>query len=140
MHFYKIHIGDHLRVSGHCSMVEEGALLRLANIYFNRERALPVEKEQIYRLASARTASEQRAIDTVLADRFVLLDDGWHEKGFDQQISEYKTLGAKKAYAADMRWHPEKHAKPESTNADAMHLHSARSANQKPQTGNSETT
>lgn len=120
-------------------MLEEGALLRLANVYFHRERALPPDMAQIHRLTQARTLQERRAVEAVLGERFELLEDGWHEHTFDEQIADFKANSANARKAAHAM-HSKRRSKVSITDADAVHPHSERTANQKPETTNSETT
>lgn len=139
MHFYKIHIGDHLRATGHCSMLEEGALFRMANVYFDRELPLPAQKPQIYRLVGARTPSERKAVDVVLGERFDLRDDGWHERTFDEQIAAFKANSAKARYAANVM-HTNRRSALSPSDASAVHPQCIRTANQEPETKNTRTT
>jgi len=54
MNYYQHHLGDYLRDTAHLSMLEDGAYRRLIDAYYIRERPLPGELREVYRLRPAR--------------------------------------------------------------------------------------
>lgn len=86
MNYYPHHIGDYLKDTAHLTMIEDGAYRRLIDLYYLHEKALPVEKRQVYRLARATTAGERKAIDTILDEYFTQTPDGWTHTRCEEEI------------------------------------------------------
>jgi len=84
---YPRHIGDYLKDTSHLSLLEHGAYARLLDVYYTREGAIP--SDQTARLVGARTKEERAAVDSVLAEFFVMESDGWHQKRADEEIAAY---------------------------------------------------
>lgn len=139
MYFFRHHIGDHARSSRHFSVLEDGAYLRLATAYFDKEQPLPVTAEAVYRLVMAKSKEERRAVDAVLHDHFYLAADGWRNTSIDAQIAAYHANAHLARKAANARWHPSEAGMRthQARNPDVMHLHSDRTANHEPTTTNS---
>ena len=90
MNHYPKHIGDYLRDTVHLSMLEDGAYNRLIDVYYSREKPLPKDIDQCYRLARALTKDEKKAVTTVLNEFFNLKDDGFHKNRCDSEIKKYQ--------------------------------------------------
>jgi uncharacterized protein YdaU (DUF1376 family) len=70
MNYYERHLGDYARDTGHLSILEHGVYTLLLDRYYITEAGIP--ETQVYRLARAKTQEEREAVDTVLADFFIL--------------------------------------------------------------------
>ncbi|MBS3955324.1 MAG: YdaU family protein [Methylomicrobium sp.] len=70
MNYYERHLGDYARDTGHLSILEHGVYTLLLDRYYITESGIP--ETQVYRLARAKTQEERDAVDTVLADFFIL--------------------------------------------------------------------
>lgn len=90
MHYYKHHIGDYRRDTGHLSLLEHGIYRQLLDWYYLEESPIPLETHSVYRRLSARTESEMRAVDAVLSDFFTKTADGWINGRCDSEIEEYQ--------------------------------------------------
>lgn len=90
MNFFKHHIGDYASATSHLSWDEDMAYTRLMRVYYRDERSLPAEPRQVYRLTSAQSKVQRQAVDTILAEFFTKLDDGWHNKRCDEEIGQAK--------------------------------------------------
>ena len=77
MNYYQHHLGDYLRDTAHLSMLEDGAYRRLIDAYYIRERPLPGELREVYRLVRASSKQDKEAVDTVLREFFQHTPDGW---------------------------------------------------------------
>lgn len=88
MRFYRHHIGDYRAATSHLSWDEDAAYRRLLDIYYATEHPLPADVAQVCRLARATSPSQRRAVETVLREFFVLLDDGWHQKRCDDELQK----------------------------------------------------
>ena len=87
MHYYKFEIATwHLHTS-HLSLIEEAVYFRLINFYYDTETPIPVETQSVIR--RLRLTEYADIVASVLAEFFVLHDDGWHQKHCDQKIIEY---------------------------------------------------
>lgn len=127
MYYFRHLMSRHAQVAVHWSMLEEGAYLRLATAYCTRLKALPLEREQVYRLARAKEKAEQRAVDTVLAEMFERDETGWHNANLDEQIENYRAVSEGGAHAAKTRW--ERHRASRIEAAPAMRSHSDGNSN-----------
>jgi uncharacterized protein YdaU (DUF1376 family) len=95
INYYEHHLGDYVRDTTHLSMLEEGAYLRLLHQYYIREKPLPAEPKECWRLARAATKPEQKAVDYVLAQFFDLREDGFHQQRTDLEIERFRSRSAK---------------------------------------------
>lgn len=87
MHYYKFEIATwHLHTS-HLSLIEEAVYFRLINFYYDTETPIPQETQSVIR--RLRLTEYADVVASVLAEFFVLHDDGWHQKHCDQKIIEY---------------------------------------------------
>lgn len=87
MHYYKFEIATwHLHTS-HLSLIEEAVYFRLINFYYDTETPIPKETQSVIR--RLRLTEYADIVASILAEFFVLQDDGWHQKHCDQKIIEY---------------------------------------------------
>lgn len=78
MQWMRHHLGDYAKLAGHLDFVEDAALMRLLRAYLAREAALPEQVDRVQRLVSAHTEAEQRAVEAMLHEFFVLVPGrGW---------------------------------------------------------------
>ena len=66
MNFYKHYIGDFQRDTNHLSLTERGAYLALMHHYYATETPLPVELDQLCRIAGAITSAERKAVKVAM--------------------------------------------------------------------------
>lgn len=129
MKWYKHHIGDWAKDTGHLSMLESGAYARLIAVYYRTEKCLPKELPQIFKLVGCHTPQDRIAVKSVLDEFFREQSDGYHQSRCDKEIIEYQTKSEKARTSALTRW-----TKPNHANAStlAMRTHSDGNANQEP--------
>jgi len=89
MNFYEHHLGDYMRDTAHLSMLEDAAYRRLLDVYYVREKPLPVDPQECCRLARAFSPAEKSAVKAVLGEFFTLLEDGHHQARADLEIARY---------------------------------------------------
>lgn len=87
MNYYPHHIGDYTKNTAHLSMLEDGAYRRLIDMYYTREKPLPLDMQTVYRLARARTKQERIAIDAVLQEFFINTDFGFLHSRCEKEIT-----------------------------------------------------
>lgn len=75
MNFWKRHIGDYARDTGHLTLLEHGVYSVLLDRLYATER--PIPEGDVYRIARAMSRSERAAVDAVLAEFFELEAGGW---------------------------------------------------------------
>ena len=129
MHYYRHHIGDFLKDTGHLSNDQMGIYLRMLWKYYLDEKPLKDDCEGI----AFAMRSDEKTVRLILRHFFVLADDGWRHKRCDKEIVEYHNKSEKAKNSASARWN----------NTDAMRTHSERNAdaskidaNQEPITNN----
>ena len=133
MHYYRHHIGDFLKDTGHLSNDQMGVYLRMLWRYYLDEKPLKDDCESI----AFAMRSDAKTVSLILQHFFVLQDEGWRHKRCDKEISDYHEKKGKAANSANARW----------SNANAMRTHTERNAdapvldaNHKPITNNQKNT
>ena len=91
MHYYQFHIGDYRAATAHLSNEEDLAFRRLLDMYYDTEQPIPLDTQWV----SRRLRIGKEIIETVLADMFVLGDNGWRHTRCDAEIAHYHDLAAK---------------------------------------------
>lgn len=83
VHYYKRHLGDYARDTGHLTALEHGVYTLLLDWYYANERPIPPEKTE--RIARGNPQETQM----VLSEFFKLTDEGWVHGYADRVIAEY---------------------------------------------------
>lgn len=86
MNFYKHHIGDYTKKTGHLSVTEHGAYHLMLSAYYATERPLPVGKP-LYHLLRANTRLERAAVDSVSRQFWTETPDGLINGRADEEIA-----------------------------------------------------
>lgn len=89
MRHFAHNIGDYAAATAHLSFIEDAAYHRCLRRYYQDERALPGDVNQVQRLVGARTKEERQAVANVLAEFFHLEGDGYHQSRADREIETY---------------------------------------------------
>lgn len=92
MHFYEHHIGDFMRDTAHLTPVEECFYRRALDWYYANEKPLPADIKKVCRAIRAKTKQEISAVETIVAEFFILEDDGYHQSRCDREIEKYSEL------------------------------------------------
>lgn len=85
MNYYKRHIGDYMKDASHLSLLEHGIYMRLMDVYYTRESAIPVD--QAARLIGARSKDEKEALAVVVAEFFQEVDGFYKQTRCDIEIA-----------------------------------------------------
>jgi uncharacterized protein YdaU (DUF1376 family) len=84
VNFYKHHIGDYAKKTGHLSVAEHGAYLLMLHAYYGTEKPLPMG-DALYRLVRAQTKAERAAVDSVAAQFWSRTENGLvNGRAFDE--------------------------------------------------------
>lgn len=110
MFYYKHHIGDYRRDTGHLSLLEHGAYRQLLDLYYVDEKPIPNETDWVMRRLSAKTQAEKDAVLAVLSDFFTQDADGWHHKRCDFEIKAYEDKSEKNKENGKLGGRPKKKA------------------------------
>ena len=86
MHYYKRHIGDYAKDTGHLTALEHGVYTLLLDWYYTNERPIPAEKA----IRIARGNREET--ESVLSEFFHLSEEGWRHHRADREIAEYHVI------------------------------------------------
>lgn len=86
MNYYKRHIGDYMKDASHLSLLEHGVYMRLLDVYYTREVAIPVD--QAARLIGARAKDEKEALSVVLGEFFSISDGAYSQRRCDAEIAD----------------------------------------------------
>ena len=129
MHYYKHHIGDFLKDTGHLTNEQMGVYMRMLWRYYMDEKPLEDDCEGI----AFAMRSDEKTVRLLLRHFFVLTESGWAQKRCDREIKEFHYKSEKARDSANARW----------MNAKAMRTHNERNAdeskidaNQEPITNN----
>lgn len=94
MHYYKFHIGDYRRDTGHLSMLEHGIYRTLIDWHYLDEAPIPLETQSVMRRLRLGSGDEQ-SLANVLADFFEKTDEGYIQKRVLLDVQEYHGTVAK---------------------------------------------
>lgn len=124
MNYYEHHLGDYAAATAHLSWDEDMAYTRLLRAYYHHEKGIPQGQE--YRLARASTPAQRKAVDSVLAEFFSLVDGAHTQKRADEEIARYRDKQSKASASAAERWRRARAQSEGNANAppDAMRTHS----------------
>lgn len=87
MNYYRRYMGDYMRDTAHLSLTEHGAYNLLLDIYYSTGGVLTADKMGLYRICSAFTAIERKAVDSVVRQFFAVEDDMLRNKRADAEIA-----------------------------------------------------
>lgn len=129
MNYYSRNIGDYMRKASHLTLLEHGVYMRLLDVYYTRESAIP--HDQRYRLVSARTDEEREAVDLVLNEFFEQVGNEWVQYRCEDELAQYAAKSEKARVSANARWNKSGDAMPTESerNASAMHSQCGEDAN-----------
>ena len=109
MNYYSFHIGDYAAHTRHLSPMADLCYRRLLDLYYQTQRPLPLDVDEVARRIGFRNESE--IVSEVLSDFFLKSDEGFRNKRCDEEILAYqaKVESAKKAIR--IRWESESNTK-----------------------------
>jgi len=105
---------DYASKTRHLNLTEHGAYRALLDHYYLTRQPLPADLESLYRIASAMSDVEKKAVVRVSREFFENGDGVLRHDRCDEEIAEYQRWLEGKQRAANARWH-----KQSTSNADA---------------------
>lgn len=130
MHYYSFNIADYANSTQHLEPMEDLAYRRMLDLYYSKEKALPLDINEIARLIRMRTHTE--CIAVVLQDFFIKSKDGYVNITADESLKDIYTKSEKARAAANARWNKIKELEDSGKDANAMQTHSDGSADGMP--------
>lgn len=107
MNYWERWIGDWKRKTAHLSAEAKGIYGELLDHQYATHKALPLDHEDIYRLAGARTASEIKATEKVIAEFYMKTAEGYTNKRAEEEIAKRLSYIEGQRGRANRRWHAE---------------------------------
>ena len=101
INYYRRFPADYANDTRHLSILEHGAYNLLLDLCYAKEKPLPENHEEIYRLICAKTEPEHRAVDVVICEFFRLVRGGYMHKRVWEEIR--RTKEKSEAYRANGR-------------------------------------
>lgn len=102
MHYYKRHLGDYARDTGHLTALEHGIYTLLLDWYYVNERPIPPDKA--VRIARGNPQETQ----TVLEEFFELTENGWMHARAEREIAAYNARAEKNREVGKLGGRPPK--------------------------------
>jgi|CXWL01.1.fsa_nt_gi uncharacterized protein YdaU (DUF1376 family) len=88
MHYYQFNISDWVLHTNHLSLEEEGVYRRILDFYYETELPIPEETQSVIR--RLKLGSYSVIFGLILAEFFILKQDGWHNLRADEELIKYK--------------------------------------------------
>lgn len=79
--------GDWLKDTMLLTLAQDGAYMRLLDVYYASEKPLPREPELLYRLARAQTAEERAAVDHVIERYWIPAEGGLVNERAERELN-----------------------------------------------------
>ncbi len=102
MHYYKRHLGDYARDTGHLTALEHGVYNLLLDWYYINECPIPEDK------AIRISRGNPEETKTVLSEFFSLSERGWVNKRAEVDIADYKVRAEKNRDTGKLGGRPKK--------------------------------
>lgn len=109
MNYWQRWIGDWKRKTAHLSAEAKGIYGELLDHIYATHAPLPADREQLYRVAGASSASERKTTDQVVREFFTECEGGYTNKRAAEEISRRESYSAAQSERARKRW---EHAEP----------------------------
>lgn len=130
MHYYQFNIADYANSTQHLEPMEDLAYRRMLDLYYSKEKPLPLDVSEIARLIRMRSHTE--CIAVVLQDFFIKSKDGYVNLTASESLSGIYTKSDKARAAANARWSKIKELQDSGSDADALQEQCSESANGMP--------
>lgn len=104
MNYWERWIGDWKRKTAHLSAEAKGIYGELLDHEYATHKALPLDHDEIYRLAGARTGSECKATERVLSEFYEKTPQGYINKRAQAEIAKRSAYVEAQRHRANTRW------------------------------------
>lgn len=89
MNYYPFHIGDFRSGTANMSRLQRAIYRDLLDIYYDTEKPLPLDLEEVFESVGASSDEERRIVERLLRFKFDKQDDGYHHEICEKVIGEY---------------------------------------------------
>ena len=127
MNYYRHNIGDYRRDTAHLSLLEHGVYRQAIDQYYLTENPLPKDLESVSRILLVRSPEEQKALEIILKEFFILTKDGYTHKRCEIELNSIYDKSEKARSSAKRRW--SNVSEQCERNANAMRTQCERNAN-----------
>ena len=86
--YLPLYTGDYQRDTLHLSMLEHGAYLKLLMYCWDQKGPAPHDERKLMGICNARSKEEITAMQCVLTEFFIRMDDGWYNKRLTQELAK----------------------------------------------------
>lgn len=90
LNFYEHHISDYQRKTAHLSLAEHGAYLLMLQAFYSTERPLPADRKVLFKLLRAYSATERRAVNSIVEQFWIDGPDGLTNPRADEVLAKYR--------------------------------------------------
>jgi uncharacterized protein YdaU (DUF1376 family) len=90
LNYYRRFPGDYLRDTMHLSAAEDGMYGRLLDAGYTSERPLPLDRTILYAMVRANSASDRKAVESILSQYFYETKRGFRHRRIDAEITRAK--------------------------------------------------
>lgn len=97
--FMPLYTGDYLRDTQHLSMLEHGAYLKLLMYCWDQKGPAPLDERKLMGICNSRSKEEITAVQSILCEYFVQMDDGWHNIRLTKELQKAEAIGHNRAEA-----------------------------------------
>ena len=104
MHYFKFNIKDYHYATRHFNFVEHGAYLHLMTLYYETEKPLTTDIDELAKLCMTKSEEEINAIKRILENFFIKTEDGYVQRRAATELEKYKENNGKKSMASHIRW------------------------------------
>ena len=106
MHYYQFNVGDYKSHTAHLELLEDIAYRRLLDLYYQSEKPIPLDIQEVARLICMR--SNYECITVVLREFFIETGCGFVNKRADKEIAAYHAKSDKAKASIAARWNKPK--------------------------------
>jgi uncharacterized protein YdaU (DUF1376 family) len=90
LNYYRRFPGDYLRDTMHLSAAEDGMYGRLLDAQYTSEKPLPLDRSILYAIVRANSASDRKAVESILKQYFYETKRGFKHRRIDAEIARAK--------------------------------------------------
>jgi uncharacterized protein YdaU (DUF1376 family) len=95
MHYYQFNIAEYRNDTVHLTTLEHGIYRQLIDLLYTSEECIPNETQWVIRRLRLASEDEVKALHSVLADFFLLTDEGYTQKRVQAEVAKYHSNAAK---------------------------------------------
>lgn len=99
MNYFELYIGDYQKKTAHLSMLEHAAYFLMLQAFYATEKPLPPKGRILYRIVSAVSYRERKAVDSIIEQFWIETADGLVNERADIELANYRKFREKQRAA-----------------------------------------